>query len=117
MLSECCINKSMCRRQKLIHRAVTLNQVAYEPDRLQVHRLPQSIGELCESRSVDSNMLLEKSEVQPVATELDRQCLASRIVQHSPYLSSKDFPIMKSFFRCQCEQLVSAAATVVYKDQ
>ncbi len=66
--------------------AIALRHIDKVANGLLEHRLAQFVGEGGEALAIDTVVLLEAAEVEPVAGELGRQAAHPGIAQHAPRL-------------------------------
>src|SRR4051794_6354389 len=95
MLRQHTIDERVPRIKKIEDRAVALNKIDEEPDRLFEHRLPQFVAERRKSCPIDAVVLLEAAKVEPVSGELDGKCANPLVRQHPPRLDRQNFRLMQ----------------------
>ena len=85
--------------QQVEHRAVVAKQVLEKPDRLLVHVAAQR-GELGEALLVFVVVLVEPTDVQPLAGELFSHTPSTRVVEHAPRLA-KQHVVVRQLTACR----------------
>ena len=83
MLGQHRVHEGVVAVQQIQNRAVVVDQIGEEADRLLEHRLAQLIVEARESLAVHGIEVFEMAEVQPVAAEFRGEAARTIVFQHA----------------------------------
>src|SRR6266478_240269 len=89
------VDEGVIAVEEIERRAIGLNRVRDETDRLLEHGVAQIVAEIREALAIDAVELLKSADIEPVAAKLDRQAPDFPVGHHALRLSQQNIRPMQ----------------------